>query len=106
MNELTKYKGLQYYVLPSFIKMNHVGWGNGYVILPPDHQLHGIDYYDIDNHVMVHGGLTYSQFDNNNNWVVGFDTGHFNSLPDFKTKESVIEETKRLAEQLSNIKII
>jgi len=55
---------------------------------------------------MVHGGLTYSQFDNNNNWVVGFDTGHFNSLPDFKTKESVIEETKRLAEQLSNIKII
>ena len=36
------------------------GWGNGYVLIPQDHQLHGKDYSDID--IYVHGGLTFSEY--------------------------------------------
>ncbi len=35
-----------------------VGWGNGYVLIPPGHSFYNKDYDDID--ADVHGGLTFA----------------------------------------------
>ena len=35
------------------------GWGNGYVLIPEGHPLHGTHYNNIN--VDVHGGLTFSE---------------------------------------------
>lgn len=83
----------------------------GYVILTEDNKFWG-KYYD-DISAQVHGGLTYTEIDNNNNWVVGFDCAHSGDLvPSFqkvhlnvndvyRDKEYVISECESLAEQLS-----
>jgi hypothetical protein len=92
------------------------GWGNGYVLIPQGHLLHGKDYWDIIN-VDVHGGLTFSKLvdaemvsiwgldaEDEGAWYVGFDTAHWgDNLSDW-TKESVQAETDRLMEQLINYK--
>jgi hypothetical protein len=89
------------------------GWGNGYVIIPEGHPLHGKDYDDID--VAVHGGLTFSESAKNidweeiteedrNGWVVGFDTAHYSDSLSNWSKISVQKEVRRLAKQLENYK--
>lgn len=90
------------------------GWGNGYVVIPAGHHLHGKYYDDID--VAVHGGLTYSQLitkeiaklfnlesDDVGKWIVGFDTYHSGDTLDEWTKEAVQDEADRLMEQLKTI---
>jgi hypothetical protein len=53
------------------------GWGNGYVGIPSWHPWYGMDYDNIP--VRCHGGLTFGQLDEDENlWVIGFDTCHFN----------------------------
>ena len=45
--------------LPSnILKSMEVGWGNGYVLIPPGHTFHGKDYDDIEAY--AHGGLTFA----------------------------------------------
>jgi hypothetical protein len=60
------------------------GIGNlcGYVLLTPDSKLYGIDYNDIYDIVSIeiHGGLTYSGKDKEDNWVIGFDCAHLGDL--------------------------
>lgn len=46
----------------------------GYITLTPDSKLYGIGYEDLD--LQAHGGLTYNSYDDNNNWIIGFDCGH------------------------------
>lgn len=85
------------------------GTWNGYVRIPLDHPLHDVsynDFYEKDIHFDVHGGLTFSD-----RGIFGFDTSHYNDLMPFcaalpsemgniyRTKEYVIEETNKLAEQ-------
>lgn len=87
------------------------GWGNGYVLIPEGHPLHGKHYNDID--VDVHGGLTYSELvdeDTVSNWglppdslwawCVGFDTCHYGDNVSKWPKEAVQAEADRLMEQL------
>ena len=104
---------------------DNVGYANGYVAVPPEHPLHGVNYNDVDN-IEVHGGLTFSNsmeeikadgwhddtecigFDSFDDipqdyWVFGFDTMHYDDGP-FHNREWCIEETKGLMEQLENIK--
>lgn len=89
------------------------GWGNGYVLIHKGHPLHSVDYDDIN--VKVHGGLTYSTLIGDNEiegwglekedlgaWCVGFDTCHCDDTLLEWTKDAVLEETKRLKEQLLN----
>lgn len=108
-------------------------WGtlNGYVSLLSDHPYFGRSYDEIeeDGLVEVHGGLTFSGLGGQPSvllgpsgqpsifpdryWYLGFDTAHAGDVvPAFKfkqegdhkwTEEEVIEETNRLAEQLSRI---
>jgi hypothetical protein len=101
-----------------------VGWGNGYVLLPPGHPLHSKHYDDIEAY--VHGGLTFaskyigvlkkykdSKFDYQMDedlaervkggysfldeyWCIGFDTGHYDDDLITCPKEYVWSETQKL----------
>ena len=35
-----------------------IGYANGYVAIPPEHRLHGLDYDKADLFISIHGGLT------------------------------------------------
>jgi len=86
------------------------GWGNGYVIIPKGHKLYEKHYdeiHDIMPHLDVHGGLTYSEYAHNNKlieenegWVIGFDTAHFSDTLGNWSKERVEEETIKLKQQI------
>lgn len=98
------------------------GWGNGYVIIPEGHPLHGLDYDSIP--VDVHGGLTWScsgeEFkelisagggteeelteEDLKGWVVGFDTAHYGDSMEKWPQEAVYEEAENLAKQLEEYK--
>lgn len=72
------------------------GWGNGYVHLPKGHKWYGVDYDDIP--VDIHGGLTYAR-EEDDHWVIGFDTAHYQDNKQNWSKEAVEAETQRLLEQ-------
>lgn len=90
------------------------GWGNGYVAIPPESGLHGLDYsdskfYDIE----VNGDLTYSGKASewkkdvlkendipSDYWIVGFDTAHSWDTLDRWPKESVQFEADNLLKQI------
>jgi len=74
------------------------GWGNGYVHLPPGHKWYGKNHDKIP--VEVHGGLTYSEWDEEKIcWVIGFDTNHSGDTLEKWPREAVLEETERLLQQ-------
>jgi len=67
------------------------GWGNGYVIIPKGHKLHGMSYgkiHDLIPLLECNGGLTFSSYavdlkdwaeiteDDKDCWTIGFDTCH------------------------------
>ena len=121
--------GLYLLVIESFLKPNQeillhfeYGWGNGYVLLPPNHPFHGKQYENLS--INIHGGLTYGEFfksdqfinwigyrefygdinmDNyqkfQNYWIIGFDTAHCDDNLLTCSKEFVINETNDLLEQ-------
>ena len=93
------------------VSLEH-GWGNGYVLIPEGHPLHGVEYDEI--HVDVHGGLTYSNLvddemleywdelspEDKGSWCVGFDTAHSGDDVYRWPKSAVEAETNRLRDQL------
>lgn len=98
-------------------KVQHVKWGPsiaqvelgaafltehycGYVGVDNKHPLYAKDGDD----VRVFGGMTYSAKEEDGLWWLGFDTAHpyhGRNKNELWTKEETIEETKYLAEQLS-----
>lgn len=104
------------------------GWGNGYVVLDKIHPLFGKDYDNINPHVDIHGGITFTEriteriierftlpntnikeideccLTNNDldKWLVGFDTAHFGDDLEKWPPEKVFEEAKKLKTQLEN----
>jgi hypothetical protein len=95
------------------------GWGNGYVIIPKGHALHGIDYNEINKSfdVNVHGGLTYSELideefvENIKNlhsydigcWMIGFDTAHYGDSLQKWPRAKVLLEANSLLQQVNAI---
>ena len=98
------------------------GWGNGYVLLPPNHPFYNKNYDNIN--VDIHGGLTFGQKVNseyflkwienkevlgdvtienfkkfNDYWIIGFDTNHSGDNITKCSKDYVIDETNSLLEQ-------
>lgn len=83
----------------------------GYVFITSDNKLFRLDYDQLYSkiNVHVHGGLTYSDEGENGSWVIGFDCAHAGDLcpafPHFdgiyRTKEFVISECEKLAEEVS-----
>lgn len=111
------------------ISMNDMGYANGYVALPPDHPLHGMDYdriYQVAD-ISVWGGLTFSEYRRDCQhdpqwvevitdgatfdaipddwWVLGFDTMHFGDGPNHD-RQWCVRETRMLQLQLEAIKSI
>lgn len=95
-----------------------VGWGNGYVVIPKGHALHGKSQNEIHEllpDLNVHGGLTLSDpasdFDwpeipssLKDGWVVGFDTCHHGDNIEKWPREKVEAQAVSLKIQLSRYK--
>ena len=93
------------------------GWGNGYVVIPYLHRLHGRSYDDLNDGISIHGGLTFAQQIDSirmlkewglpakclYGWCVGFDTAHWSDSPITWPKERVEEETQSLLTQLKQL---
>lgn len=101
--------------IDSFVKDNswssqgipaHIGWGNGYVKIPPDHPCYRMHY----DYIYIKYGsfvehiheLTYSDFwreeeNPENYWVVGFDTIRYMDNLGNWPEERVRQEADRLA---------
>lgn len=89
------------------------GWGNGYIVLPNGHPMHGKDYDTIHAEMpdlSVHYGLTFSESVSNldwdelkdedkGGWVVGFDTAHWGDDIYKWPKIAVEAEAIRLLDQ-------
>ncbi len=81
------------------------GWGNGYVAIPAGRRFHGIEGYKIP--VCTEGGITYSGFGSewgdefkDDDWVIGFDTAHYNQTLAKYSKEKVLNMTMDLRKQV------
>lgn len=104
------------------------GWGNGYVLLPHNHPLYGVNYNDIP--VNIHGGLTFGEYFNSkdflrwtkdrkvlgdvtldnykkfdNYWIIGFDTNHFGDDSTTCSETYVLSETQNLLDQCLSMDI-
>ena len=106
-------KTMRTFVKPlTFLMMSSTGWGNGYVVIPKGHKLHGKDYDNID--VDVHGGLTFAANSDELDWeelieedkggyVVGFDCAHAGDNSENCPKRYVEKEAENLKEQLEKL---
>ena len=95
------------------------GWGNGYLVIPERHPLFEVHYDTINqsNHMQAHGDWTFSQFYNkmkkiedeiifdgpsfklnSNDWIIGFDTAHYNDNLINWSKKEVFNHIRELAE--------
>jgi hypothetical protein len=94
------------------------GWGNGYVVIPEGHKLHGKSYDEIHElcSININGGITFSDSvedlstwnlpeGSKNGWVVGFDTCHSWDRLENWDKEAVMEEAINLMNQLKNTEL-
>ena len=108
---------IKHRVIPNFDQ----GWGNGYVLIPKEHEYYEIPYDEID--IDVHGGLTYSDYitkdfldrsdlpkseidkiDLDHWWCIVFDSAHYGDN-EYNCPESYVEnQCLYLKEQLKNSK--
>lgn len=79
----------------------NMGWGNGYVGVPPHHPFYGLDeYHRLIQLVNIHGGITFNGSKGDDYWYFGFDTAHFKSGELFITEKDVYDETIYLLYQI------
>lgn len=123
------YMEFEAYGMPCIIK-RHSAWC-GYVGVPKNSRLDGKGYSfysqsengiskleEAINNIEVHGGLTFAgkRKENDDTWYFGFDCGHCDDLTkydlevdydlgnrQYRNKEYVIKETKKLALQIKEI---
>ncbi len=120
--QYTEYKDMICVVADS----DFLGYFCGYIGVPHDHPLYGKDYQDVDQDVIVHGGLTYSENEmpginltSNDYWYFGFDCAHSGDIcsmsDDFDnisciskihvwTIQKVMRECKYLADQFAEFR--
>ena len=96
------------------------GWGNGYVLIPEGHKLHGMSYDNIHEKypdLKVHCGLTFSSLvdteminewpelskEDEGGWLVGFDTCHYQDDIERWPMEAVQAEADKLMMQLNKL---
>ena len=79
------------------------GWGYGYVGIPSWHPYYKNDYNEIP--IDCHGGLTYGNLDEDEDlWVIGFDTCHSGDDKIKCSKEFVEKECISIVKQCMKIK--
>jgi len=105
LEKVDNYRGMTY-AITHLDFYGDMSWRCGYVAIPDDHPLHGVDYTDIDEELEVHGGLTYSResltVDTNEpyTWWLGFDTNHWGDNQITQSLKYVEEECKKLIDQI------
>lgn len=76
------YRGIKCYIVRACYKEKkytmQMGHLCGYITIPKDHPWHGKAYEDID--VGVHWGLTFADFNKNEEFEIGFDCAHLYDL--------------------------
>jgi len=92
------------------------GWGNGYVAIPPNHPLHGIDFMSWEENVPYlnipreitwcdyAGRLRHELEIPSDWWVIGFDTTYRRDNLENCPKEYVEELTERLLQEVIGYK--
>ena len=79
------------------------GWGFGYVGIPSWHPYYKMDFNEIP--IDCHGGLTYGNLDEDENlWVIGFDTSHSGDDKKKCTKKFVKENCLSIIDQCMSVK--
>jgi hypothetical protein len=92
-----------YLIKNNWLPEDSCGWGNGYVVLPPNHEFHGKFYDDIMSSIDACEELTYSKADGNGNWVVGWDSAHLHQTMENYPMSVVLSQTQLLERQLNRI---
>jgi hypothetical protein len=93
------------------------GWGNGYVAVPPSHQLHGVDFMSWEDDVPYlnipreitwcdHAGRLKGEPTTipSDWWVFGFDTTYRRDNLENCPKEYVQELTEKLLQEVKDYK--
>ena len=89
------------FVIKDFV-ISH-GWGNGYVGIPSWHPYYKMDYNEIP--IDCHCGLTWSSLDEDENlWVIGFDTSHSDDNKKNCSKKFVKENCLHIIDQCMMVK--
>ena len=111
IEEIFDYKGFKCVIVFNEIKMpkikHFVGkWRGGYVGVKKRHPLYKKNYNGIYNLILVHRGLTFSDFGEgkvlpkDGTWWLGFGCNHYEDTIKNWTFKRVKKEVKELAEQL------
>ena len=93
------------------IKINTLNMLCGYVILPKNHPYIGLDLYEGEynknplNELRVHGGVTFADYIGGYGYAIGFDCAHAIDYGVWRDEAYVINELKRLAEQLKEVEL-
>ncbi len=71
----------------------------GYVVIPKDHPYYEKNVFDEELNIECHCGLNFSKFNDNSEWMIGFDCAHsvdyVPSIEHFKkTKDKMIDFNK------------
>lgn len=80
-------------IIEPFSKNKHVFGGHlcGYCMIPKEHSQYKIDNNIFDFEYDVHGGITYSEIEENEEHWIGFDCAHYNDIiPSMKYLEETI----------------
>lgn len=98
-----KYKGYNVYV--KRCEAGSMYWFCGYVEVPEDHPYNRVPYWDIEDEIDVHGGLTYGDSaEFADGYLLGFDCAHYGDSPGVQDEEYTLNECKKLVDQLIKIK--
>lgn len=77
----------------------NLDWYCGYVKIPDTSRFYGVGYDELGPFITVHGGLTYSELEDDGYWI-GFDCNHFDDNPFTQNKKYTTEQLKYLVDQL------
>ena len=80
----------------------------GYIEVPRNHKYYFKSYYEIEDEINVHGGLTFSGYIEDykgikSAYYIGFDCGHYGDRPDLQDEEYTLKECKKVVEQLKGV---
>jgi hypothetical protein len=91
----------------------HIGWGNGYVAIPPKHRWYQKDFDYLNDRIKIHGGITFCRrareiigpvkeylINDVDYWVIGFDTGHYMDSIELWPRYRVKQEAEKLLQQV------
>ena len=83
-----EYRGFRFYITIH----PYIGHRCGYIIIPSNCCIYQRDYSTLK--IEAHGGLTYSGFDFEDKWVIGFDCAHIGDAPDIKAALKFYKNTE------------